>query len=566
MIADGALSRVDDYIEGVLSGEIVASRLVIAACKRHREDLKRAGTDDFPYYFDAAYASRVIQFFPMLLKHSIGKFAGLPFELEPWQAFQVASVFGWKKVADDTRRFRKWYCSIARKNGKSTFAAGVAFFMTMADINPVTGKPEAVAQTVLTATKKEQVIKVMYGEMQRMRNASPHLTKLSRNINQQFNFTHNDGHVICVGSDKPFDGLNPSLVVNDELHAWREHHREFYNTMTTGGAGREQPLQMITTTAGDDKSHIWSEVYSYYSGVCLGNIRDESVFAFIAELDENDNPLDKSLWLKSNPNMGVSVSESYLEQQATIAASSPIELNKFTRYHGNRKVSSTEKAFDMDKWDACKGELSNWDDKDAVGSACDLGARDDLAGAAQVARFIMEERDDKPVYRYEIKCQGFIAEDTRRDLTKQPFFDWVYDDLLKKCKYPISDLRDYLIQKCDENGGKMVAYDPYNGQVVAEEFKQEGLEPFRMAQNHAMFNEPIRDFIAAMNEGRIIHDGNPVLRWCVNNAALYKDRNDKWMFDKSSSAEKIDLIVAVVMAFRVACIAPATHSGKVFFG
>ena len=564
LIADGGLARVNEYVEGVISGEIVASKLVIAACHRHLNDLKRVGESEFPYYFDAAYAARVIQFFPMLLKHSIGKFAGLPFDLEPWQSFQVASVFGWKQVADDTRRFRKWYCSIARKNGKSTLAAGVAFFMTMADINPLTGKPESVAQTVLTATKKEQVIKVMYGEMQRMRNASPHLTKLSRNINQQFNFSHNDGQVICVGSDKPFDGLNPSLVVNDELHAWREHHREFYNTMTTGGAGREQPLQLITTTAGDDKSHIWDEEYTYCSGVCSGEIVDETVFAFVAELDEKDDPLDSANWIKANPNLGISVAEKYIEQAATEAASSAIKLNKFVRYHGNRKVSSTEKAFDLEKWDRCEGVLSDWAISDAVGSGVDLGARDDLAACAQVARFPIDERDGKPVYRFEIKVQSFIAEDTQRDIKKQPFFQWIYDGLLQKSRYPIADLRDCLIEKCSENGCRMVAYDPYNGQMIAEELKQEGLEPFRMAQNHSMFNEPIRDFLAAIDEGRIVHDGNPLLRWCVNNAALYKDRKDNWMFDKSGSGEKIDLIVAVVMAFRVACLAPASYRGKLF--
>ena len=110
----------------------------------------------------------------------------------------------------------------------------------------------------------------------------------------------------------------------------------------------------------------------------------------------------------------------------------------------------------------------------------------------------------------------------------------------------------------------MVAYDPYNGQMISEELKQQGLTAFRMAQNHSMFNEPIRDFLAAIDEKRITHDGNPLLRWCVNNASLYKDRKDNWMFDKSSSSEKIDAIVAVVMAFRVACVAPATYTGKLF--
>lgn len=567
MISDGESSKLRDYVDGVLSGQITVSKAVRGAVERHVRDLERQSTAEFPYHFDAALAAKVCRFFPAMIKLTVGRWAGLPMVLEPWQVFCYSSIFGWIRDSDGTRRFRSAYRSVARKNTKSTMAAAEAILMSGYDVNPNIGKPEPFAQVVLSATKRDQVEKVVFAEIVRIREKSQKIKDKSRHVRREIKFAHNDGEIVTTGSDKPFDGLNPHCVVMDELHAWREFHREFYNTMVTGSGSRDQPLISIITTAGDDKSHLWKEVYKYAKDVAAGKIADESYFSFIAELDEDDDPFDEANWIKSNPNLGVSVFIEYLRDQARQSKTSAIGTNRFTRYHGNRIVSSVvEKAFDMDKWDACKGELSNWDEKDAVGSACDIGARDDLAGAAQVARFVIDEREGKPVYRYEIKCQGFIAEDTKRDLTKQPFFDWGYDDLLKKCKYPISDLRDYLIQKCDENGGKMVAYDPYNGQVIAEEFKQEGLEPFRMAQNHAMFNEPIRDFIAAMNEGRITHDGNPVLRWCVNNAALYKDRNDKWMFDKSSSSEKIDLIVAVVMAFRVACIAPATYSGKVFFG
>lgn len=560
MIADGSAQKVQGYIDGVLSGDIVVSNLVRCAVQRHVDDLKRT---DGLFYFDAYHAGRVLQFFPLLIRHSIGRFKGQPFELEPWQAFMVWCVFGWKKT-DGTRRFSKWYCSMGRKNGKSTLAAAVAFYMTMADIHPASGQPESVAQTVLTATKKEQVIKVIYQEMQRMRAASPTLSKMSRNINQQFMFAHNDGQIICVGSDKPFDGLNPSLVINDELHAWREHHREFYDTMTTGGASRDQPLQMITTTAGDDKSHLWLEEYTYCASVCRGDIKDDSVFAFVAEIDEKDDPFNESVWVKSNPNIGISVGWDYLRTEANQLSRTNIGRNKFTRYHGNRLVTSTEKAFNLEQWDACTGVLSDWGIAEAVGCGIDLGARDDLAAEAQVARFVIGEKDDKPVYRYEVRVQAYIGEDTERDVTKLPFCDWIYSDLIKKTRYPLADLRDSVAEKCALYGCSTVAYDPYNAQSISEELTREGLQVLRMAQNHAMFNEPIRDFLAAMKEGRVTHDGNALLRWCASNAVVYRDRKDNWMFDKKSSGEKIDPIVAVVMAFRVCCLAPARYTGKCF--
>jgi phage terminase large subunit-like protein len=121
-----------------------------------------------------------------------------------------------------------------------------------------------------------------------------------------------------------------------------------------------------------------------------------------------------------------------------------------------------------------------------------------------------------------------------------------------------------LIEECGENGVFAVAFDPYNAQQLAEDLEREGITAARMAQNCGNFNEPIRDFLQALNDKRITHDGNPLLRWCANNAVLYKDRQDRWMFDKKSSAEKIDALVAVVMAFRMCCVAPTRASGSLF--
>src|SRR5690606_2241810 len=170
-----------------------------------------------------AHAAASVDFFPLMLRHSIGDFAGLPFELEPWQAFAVWCIFGWKRDDDNARRFRKVYWSMARKNGKSSVAAGFAILLAMMDINPNTSKPESVAEVILSATKKEQVEKVIYAEIDRMRMQSPEIKGLSSRENKQITFRHNQGSIRCVGSDKPYDGLNPHAVIKDELHAWREH-------------------------------------------------------------------------------------------------------------------------------------------------------------------------------------------------------------------------------------------------------------------------------------------------------------------------------------------------------
>lgn len=565
MITDAFYSTLQGYIGGVLDGTLVVSKAVRAAVERHQRDIARQSTPEFPYHFDLSLAAKCCRFYPTMIKHSVGRYKGHPFILEPWQLFCASSIFGWLKDANNTRRFTKNYRSMARKNGKSTWAAAEAIYLAGFDRNPINGKIEPVAQVVLSATKRDQVAKVIFAEAKRMAERSPLVSKKSRCVNKELRFASNDGEIITTGSDKPYDGLNPHCVVMDELHAWREHHREFYDTMLTGSDARDQPILSMITTAGDDKSHLWKEVYDYAKAVAMGTVEDDAFFSFIAEIDEEDDPFDESCWVKANPNLGISVTIEKLREKVAEAKTSKVNTNRFLRYQCNRIVTCTETAFDLQEWDACLGPLSDWIEAEAVGCGVDLGARDDLAADAQVARFVIGEKDDKPVYRYEIKVQAYIGEETERDCTKSPFSQWIYDDLIRKTRYPLADLRDSVAEKCAELGCATVAYDPYNAQSLSEELTREGLQVLRMPQNHAMFNEPIRDFLQAVREKRVVHDGNPLLRWCASNAVLYRDRKDNWMFDKKSSGEKIDPIVAVVMAFRVCCLAPARFSGKCFF-
>lgn len=562
MICGTQYKAIDEqYIADVLSGEVVACELVKAACQRHLDDLARANSDEFPYYFDESEANAVCEFFPLALRHSKGKFAKLPFELEPWQVFITWTLFGWKRCADHTRRFRKAYLSYARKNGKSTQAAGYGLYGLTWDSEPG-------AEIYVSATKKEQA-QCVFTEAERMRRSSADLSRLSKNHTNNIFVEETNSFFRPTSSDKPLDGPNPHFVIFDELHAWRQVHRKFYDTMVTGGASRTQPMQITITTAGDDKSLIWLEEYNYSAAVTRGEIEDESVFTFIAEIDDDDDPLDPACWIKANPNLGVSVSEEYLHDQARDAQNKPSFYSVFVSKHCNKITSSKQSAFDMDAWDACEGDLSDWRDADAFGAGVDLGGRDDLAAAAIVARFPHEtitndDGDEQTIYRYEVQVRVYLAEDSPRDVTKQPFAAWVHGGQLTVCKHPIARLQADLIQDCSDLGVSEVAYDPYNGQQLSEDLSAEGLKAAKMAQNYSMFNEPIGDLLEAVLAGRFVHDGNPLLRWAVKNAVTVKDRQLRVMFDKSASSEKIDPAVAMTMAFRIASTAQTRASGSLY--
>jgi phage terminase large subunit-like protein len=524
----------------------------------------RQSTPDFPYYFDAAKASSVCEFFPLVLRHSIGEYAGKPLILEDWQVFGLWNIFGWRRDEDRTRRFRKVYWSMARKNGKTTFVAGLSHYLAMADIDPRTGKPEAIGQILLTATKKEQA-NIAYGECERMVGQSKTMQLRTDIRNETITYTHNGSYIRKVSSDKPFDGLNPHCVVMDEVHAWGQHHRKFYDTMVTGSGSRSQPLHVIITTAGDDKSDLWLQEYNYATNVVSGVSKDETLFALIYELDKGDDFEDESTWIKANPNLGVSVKPEYLREQVNKFRHTAIGRNLLDRFHGNRIVSSIEKAFDLEDFEKCVKPYSDWSQADGYGAGVDLGARDDLAAYALCARFPVDVTDEgKTIYRYEIRTKAYIADNSNRDLTAMPFSQFIFDEEIVKATYPIEDLTESLLADLESNDTGTVAYDPYNGQQLGERLAKSGVTAARMAQNQANFNEAIRDFIQLMKEGRLVFADSKLLRWCANNAIIAKDRQDRWMFDKAKSKDKIDPIVAAVMAYRIASLQPERSIGSLF--
>jgi phage terminase large subunit-like protein len=557
---------VDKYVKDVLSGRIVSCVSHRAAVQRYVDDLERQNSPEFPYYFSLDVASAHCDFFPEVLKHSIGKSSGMPFNLEPWQLFGIWNIFGWKRCEDRTRRFRRVFWTMARKNGKSTLGSGIALDGGMADVNPFTGRPEDVAEIVLCATKKEQAQKVMYAEIERMRSQSEHVKALSTPINKQITFSHNKGYIHCIGSDKPFDGLNPHMVLMDEKHAWREHHRKFYDTMMTGSGNRSQPLIIDFTTAGDDTSQLWQEDYDYATGVVRGEFVDESYFSYIFELDENDDALDESLWPKANPNIGVSIGLESLREAAAKAKTSPVELNRFTRYHCNRKVSAYERFILPADWDDMADTLSSWRHADAITAGIDLGGRDDLASFGVIARFpVDEDEEGKTIWRYEGFTKSFIVDETKRDLKKQPWAGWIATGELTVVRYVVASLRDEFLRVAEEIGIRAVAYDPYNAAQLGDELSQAGLDVIKMPQNCFQFHEPMQELTAAIRENRFTPDKTDnILRWCALNMMTTSNAQGKMMPDKRNSSEKIDAAVALLMGIRLAMLAPSRPTGSLF--
>lgn len=554
------------YVDDVLSGSVVVNKWIRLAVKRHVKDLGRQSTDGFPYYYDPNKALAAIEFFPAILRHSIGEHSGQPFHLEPWQKFFIGSLFGWQRDDGRGRRFRNAFFTVARKNGKSTLAAGIALYMAACDFNPISNEPESRAQVILAATKREQAEKVIFAECIRMRHQAPALRDASRVANKVIEFNHNGGNIQAVGSDRPYDGLNPVLVSLDETHAFGNVHRRFYNTMVTGSGSRVQPLLLTTTTAGDDQSHIWLEQIGFCKNILTGSVAEESVLPIIYEIDDDDDPMDEDCWIKANPNLGVSIGYDFLRAQAKPCKGNATALNRFKRYHANVLVSSSERIFSVEDYDANTRGLSDWEEADATAAAIDLGGRDDLAAFAIVARFKTGEDkpDGSPLYRYEGRTWAYISSGTYRDLSVPPYSDFIAQGLIKVTDTPITDLQDDFVENYWKYHCVDAAIDPYQAQQFGEQVSMQGVRIATMAQTQAHFNEPIGELRATMADGRFSNDGSPLLKWCLQNAVAVKDRQDRWMMDKANSSQKIDPLVALIMALKRCMVAYGRSDGEYF--
>ncbi len=549
MIANAYNHRrdVETYIEDVLSGEVVTGRLVRLAVERHVQDLEHAVKRGF--YFDDLAAEVACDFFPSLLVHSIGRWDGEPFDPSPFQKFCIWSVFGWKEIDSRFRRFRKAFLSMARKQGKTTLAVGFPLIGMYLD-DPM----EAGAQIYCCATKEDQAM-LLWKEAERMVRRSLPLRELTTFRHKQLIFDAYDSYFKPLGSDSDStDGLNPHMVVKDELHAWQERHRGLHEKLSTGSGSRDQPLEIIITTAGDDKSTIWQEEDDYavrvVESVVTGDIVDDRLFAFIARLDEEDDPFDEEVWGKANPNLGVSMDIDYLRIQANEARQKPTSFNSFVRYHCNRRVTSSERAVRPELWAEAKGTRPDPKDFDRVyiHGGLDLGRADDFASAGTCEAF--HKDDELPVYF--VRSRSFTCKDSPM-AGSEPCRAWIRNELID-ChdgnSVDFNEVQRHILDEAEDQNPATWAYDETFAKQMAQSlFNEHGLQIFKFTQAPTFYNEPVREFLKALADGRIIHEGDPVLTWQALNLTIKRNVRDQWMPDKSNPKLKIDAMVALLMAF-----------------
>ena len=502
------------------------------AVERYYADLDRAL--DEGRYFDKKAAMRAIHFIEKL-KHTKGEWAGQRFRLEPWQQFVLWNIFGWKN-ADGTRRFRYAYIEIARKNGKTALSAGIGLYMLFAD-------GESRPDVYSAATVKDQA-KICFSdavEIVKATDLKNYLTPYRNSIVYELK----GGTMKPLSSDYgTHDGLNPSCGIIDEFHAHKDSG--MFDVIKSAFGARRQPLMFVITTAGFNKS---GACYAYRENVIKvlrGVNEDDSLFGIIYTLDDKSEWDDPKMWIKANPNLGVSLSADYLADQVKDAKNRPEAVRNVMTKNVDLWVDAERTWILDDAWQKCIGTTAPADLK---GCACWGGL--DLSNVSDITAYVLLFHEND---RFQLLPHFWIPEEKMREKIRKENIN--YDKWVAEGYVTVTpgNVIDYDFVKADilrivaDYDLRTSAYDRWNSSQTIIDLQNEGMECNPFGQGYGSMSAPTKEFEKLVLTGKIEHFGNPVLRWMLASTLVKTDPAGNIKPDKEKSTQKIDGIVAAIMA------------------
>nr|WP_319516729.1 terminase TerL endonuclease subunit [uncultured Cohaesibacter sp.] len=533
------------YADDILSGVIPACRWVRLACERHRRDLEQAAGDLFGFRFDPAKSEKVLIFIEAM-PHTKGRWAAQRkrLVLEPWQRFFVASLFGWVRKLDGLRRFREGRLMVPRKNGKSALAAGIGNYMLSAD-------GEFGAEVYSGATTQKQAFEVFKPARLMAKNTPMFRRTFGVEVAAQKIMTRTGGVFEPLVGD-PGDGASPSCGIVDEYH---EHTTDkLYDTLKTGMGARDQPLMLVITTAGDNIAGPCYLAFDELKNVLEGVIEDDELFGLVYTIDEGDNWTDPANLIKANPNFGVSVGDEFLRSEQQKAIRTPRNQARFKTKHLNVWISAKTAYFNMEDWnkqsdpDLCIPE----GDEVARFGALDLSSKLDITARLDLWRKLVNGKH----HYYVIAPRFYLPEETAQDPEKKHYLEWSETGALTVTDGNIIDynvIKDDIEDDHDCIPFERIGYDPWGAtQLVLEIQNELNIEVTEYPQRVVTLSEPMKWVEALLKDGRLHHDGNPVLTWMISNVIAKPDANDNVFPRKPSDEKKIDGAVALIMALGLA--------------
>lgn len=498
-------------------------------------------------WFDKDAAQLALDFFPECLTYIEGDKAGQPFAIEPWQAAIVTCLFGWKRKNTKgkvVRRYREAFILIPRKQGKSTFAAGLCLLCLFCD-------GEAGSQIYCAAAESKQA-GLVFRHARGMVEAEPELASRCKVYGGAGHLSivlnADQASSIKVLSSDAFSkhGYNPQLAVIDELHA--HPSRDLVDVLQSGMGARSQPLTVFITTADFQRESICNEKHAYARKVRDGIIPDLQFLPVIYEALATEDWTDPKVWARVNPNLGVSVEEEFLAAECAKAKEIPAYENTFKRMYLNIQTEQDVRAMPMEQWDKC-GQAPI--DPDSLkGRECYLGL--DLANTTDIAAAVLLFPDGEG--GYEVLPYFWVPQEgarlrERRD--RVPYELWIKQGLIEATEGNSIDydiIRKRINELSERHDIKEVAADRWNATQIITQLTGDGLKVLGFGQGYRDMTAPTKELFRLVADGKLHHGGNPVLRWMASNLATEEDAAGNLKPSKKKSTEKIDGLVAIIMA------------------
>ena len=526
------------YAQDVVDGRYLVGRWVRLACERHLRDLETGAARGLT--FDVAAANRAIRFYANL-RLPDGAGAGGPFTLLPWQCFVVGSLFGWKLGA--VRRYRFAYIEVARANGKTPLLAGTSLYMLTAD-------GQQGAQVYSAATTRDQA-KICWEDAARMVRDTEALAKAVKRWNTQntLEYERLGSRYRPLSADAgTMDGLRVHFAGIDELH---EHPNSGVVDKLRTGMKTPQALMMMITTAGYDRHSVcWAE-HEYTEKVLQGVVDDDRRFGYMATLDDGDDWTDEAVWVKANPSLGVTVRLEDLRQECEMAKSVPAQQNVFKRLRLNVWTEQATRWLDMSVWNEQPPRRTP---EQLAGATAYVGV--DLSSKLDLTAVVFVFPDAEggiDVFPFFFVPEDNIEQRARRD--RVPYPQWVDEGHLLATPGNVVDYGfiKALVLAAKEHLGfpfdiAEVAFDPWNAAALEADLQNEGLTVVEVSQNFGYMNDPSKEIERLLLARKLRHGGNPVLAWNASNVAVKQDPSGNIRPDKEKSTEKIDGMVALIMA------------------
>lgn len=507
-------------------------------------------------HYDKKKADRAVTFIENLC-HTKGKWAGTPFWLLPWQEQLIRDIFGIVKP-DGNRQFRTAFVEICKKVGKSELAAAVALYLLYADNEP--------SAEVYGAAADRQQASIVFDVAKQMVEMSPALMKRSKLMGATKRIVNygNAGYYQVLSAEVGGKhGFSVSGLVFDEIHT--QPNRQLYDVLTKGSSdARQNPLHFIITTAGNDRHSIAYELHTKAVDILEGRRVDPTFYPVVYGLKDDDDWEDEANWYKVNPSLGYTVDIERLRDAYREAKQNPADEVTFKWLRCNMWVSSTvawiPDAIYMRGNESI--EAASLEGRDCY-AGLDLSSTGDITALV----LIFPPRDENE--KYVLLPYFWIPEETiprRVKANSVPYDIWEKQGYIMSTEGNVIHydfIEKFILYLSEKYHILEIAVDRWNATQMIQNLEGEGFTIVPFGQGFSSMSAPTKEFYRLLMEGRIIHGGNPVLRWMAGNVVIDTDPAGNIKVTKAKSKEKIDGIVAAIRALD-RCIRQEGQSGSVY--